>query len=256
MHNQAVLVKTPEQIAGIRKSSILAANTLQFAKKQIKAGMTSEELDDLIYEYITKHNGIPATLGYMNYPKSSCISINEVVCHGIPDQTAFKEGDIVKVDIATILDGYYGDNCATFSIGQISNEAQELIDITKRCLELGIDEVQPGQPLNNIGKAITNYAQFKQHSVVYEYAGHGVGCEFHEAPNVSHAALRIPGPIMQPGWVFTIEPMINTGVPKTMLNEADGWTVSTADGNLSAQFEHTILVTENGHEILTIPTEI
>jgi len=260
VNNNNVIVKTPTQIAGIRKSSVLAADALQYAGEQIQAGMTSLELNDLVHNYIVERGGIPATLGYpgsvSRYPKSCCISINEVVCHGIPDNRKFVEGDVVKVDIATILDTWFGDNCATFAIGEVSPEAKKLIRVTQECLEKGIAAVKPYKHLNEIGKAITKHARSNGCSVVFEYAGHGVGCQFHEHPNVSHAELRVLGPKMLPGWVFTIEPMINLGVPNTLLNEADGWTVRTADGKLSAQFEHTILVTEAGYEILTIPTKI
>lgn len=249
-----IIVKTPEQINGIRQASILAANTLKFAEQTIKIGMSSDELDTLIYNYIKEAGGIPACLGYMNFPASCCISVNEMVCHGIPDNRKFKNGDIVKVDVATILNGYFGDNCATFAIGEVSTEAKKLIEVTKECLQLGIEEVKPNAYLNNIGKAITKHAKKYNYGVVFEYAGHGVGCKFHEPPHISHAESKINGPKMIPGWVFTIEPMINLGVPNTLINEADKWTVRTADGKLSAQFEHTILVTENGHEILTIPT--
>lgn len=254
MVNKKIVVKNNYQIEGIRKASVLAANTLKFAGEQIKIGMTSDELDTIIYDYVNSNGGIPATLGYMGFPKSCCISINEIVCHGIPNDRQFKNGDIVKVDVATILNNFFGDNCATFAIGEISEDAKKIMTVAKECLQKGIDEVKPNAFLNNIGKAITKHAHANSCGVVFEYAGHGVGLNFHEPPNISHSALSVNGPKMLPGWVFTIEPMINLGVPNTLINETDGWTVRTADGKLSAQFEHTILVTKNGYEILTIPT--
>lgn len=253
--SQQPKVKTLEQIEGIRKASVLAANTLKYAGRMIQAGMRSEMLDALIYEYIKNAGGIPATLGYSGYPASSCISVNEIVCHGIPDKREFRDGDIVKVDIATILNGYYGDNCATFAIGEVSEDAKHVIRVSEECLYKGIEVVKPDNYLNQIGTVITAHAESQGCSVVYEYSGHGVGLAFHEAPKVSHAAVRTRGPKMLPGWIFTIEPMINIGNPKTRLNETDGWTISTKDGSLSAQFEHTILVTETGCEILTLADE-
>lgn len=252
MNTAKPTVKTEEQIEGIRKSSVLAANTLKYAGKMIQPGMRSELLDALVYEYIKDAGATPATLGYGGFPASSCISVNEVVCHGIPDKREFRDGDIVKVDIATILDGYFGDNCATFAIGEVSDDAKKVMRVAEECLYKGIEVVKPDRHLNDIANAITRHAVSEGCSVVYEYAGHGVGLQFHEAPNVSHAAVRPRGPKMKSGWIFTIEPMINLGDPETLLNEADGWTVTTKDGSLSAQFEHTILLTDTGCEILTV----
>lgn len=249
-----ILVKNKEQIYGIRKACKLAANTLKFAGENIKEGITANYLNDIIHNFILKYKGKPATLGYLNFPKSCCISINEQVCHGIPNDTVFKNGDIVKVDVATIFNGYFGDNCATFPVGEISIQAENLIKITKECLDLGIKQVKPNNYLNNIGNTIYNHATKNNYGVVFQYAGHGVGCEFHEAPNVSHTKSKDLGPKMQTGWIFTIEPMINIGNPVTFVNESDGWTVSTIDKSLSAQFEHTVLVTNDGYEILTIPS--
>jgi methionyl aminopeptidase len=253
MINQTVKAKTPKQIEGIRKSCTLAADALQFAGQTIEEGMTSNQLDLLVKKFIEEKGGTPAPLGYMGFPKSTCISINEVICHGIPNEKTFKDGDIVKVDVSTILDGFYGDNCATFKIGNVSPKAQKLINVTKECLKRGMDAVKPGVPLNNVGTAIEKYATKQGFSVVYEYSGHGTGLEFHEAPTITHIDVKSPGPTIKPNWIFTIEPMINAGKPKSLLIE-DGWTVETLDGKLSAQFEHTILVTDNGYEILTLPT--
>lgn len=247
-----ILVKNKEQIFGIRKACKLACQTLKFAEELVKPGVSTEYLNDLIHDFIIKNRGKPATLGYRNFPKSCCISINEVVCHGIPNKQVLLEGDIVKIDVATILNGFYGDNCATFPVGNISDVAKNLINVTKDCLQIGINEVKPNAFLNNIGNAIYNHATKNNYSVVFQYAGHGVGCEFHEEPNIIHTKSKDLGPKFQPGWIFTIEPMINIGSPFTMINEVDKWTVSTVDKSLSAQFEHTILVTNDGYEILTI----
>jgi methionyl aminopeptidase len=247
-----IIIKTPEQIDGIRKSSQLAGNTLKMIEGFIKEGVSTEYLDNIIEQYVRDHNAIPATLGYHGFPKSSCISLNEVVCHGIPSSsTILKEGDIFNIDITTILNGYYGDTSRMFSIGEISIKAQNLINVAEHCLNLGIQQVNPGNRFGNIGFAISRYAKAKGYSVVYEFCGHGCGIEFHEEPQVEHIARRNTGPVMQAGMTFTIEPMINEGKSKTKVDKEDGWTARTIDGKLSAQFEHTVLVTETGVEILT-----
>lgn len=248
----AIIIKTPEQIDGIRKSSQLAGQTLQFIKEYVKEGVSTAYLDNLIETYVRDHGAVPATLGYNGYTKSSCISLNEVVCHGIPNEkTILKPGDILNIDVTTILNGYYGDTSIMLSVGEISAAAQQLIDTTKHCLNLGIQQVAPGGRFGNIGFAIGRYAQAKGYSVVYEFCGHGVGVEFHEDPQVEHTGRRNTGDTMRPGMTFTIEPMINQGKPRTNIDKIDGWTARTVDGKLSAQFEHTILVTETGFEVLT-----
>lgn len=247
-----IVIKTPEQIEGIRKSGHLAALTLDYAEQFVKAGVNTEFIDDKIEEFILSHNAIPATKGYHGYPKSSCISLNNVICHGIPSkETILKDGDILNIDITTILDGYYGDTSRMFSVGEISGEAEKLIDTTWHCLDLGIEQVKPGNRFGNIGFVINRYAKAKGYSVVYEFCGHGVGIEFHEEPQVDHASRRNTGPVMKPGMIFTIEPMINQGRAKAEVDKNDGWTARTTDNKLSAQFEHTILVTETGYEVLT-----
>lgn len=247
-----IIIKTAEQIEGIRKSSQLAGNVLKMIEGYIKEGISTEYLDDLIEQYIRDHGAIPATLGYHGYPKSSCISLNEVVCHGIPSANiVIKEGDIFNIDVTTILDSYYGDTSKMYSLGEIPAKAQRLIDDTYHCLNLGIQQVKPGNYFGNIGFAISRYAQSKGHSVVYEFCGHGVGIDFHEDPQVEHVGRKNTGPMMKPGMIFTIEPMINEGKSRTKVDKHDGWTARTADGKLSAQFEHTILVTETGFEALT-----
>ena len=248
----AIIIKTPEQIDGIRKSSILAAQTLNYISDYVKAGVNTEHLDDLIHDFILKNNAIPATLGYNDFPKSSCISPNNVICHGIPSKkTILKDGDIVNIDVTTILDGYFGDTSRMFTIGEASKEAQNLMDVTKHCLNLGIQQVQPKNTFGNIGFAISKYAQAKGYSVVYEFCGHGVGLEFHEEPQVDHIARRNSGQLMKPGMIFTIEPMINMGKPRVTIDANDGWTARTKDNKLSAQYEHTILVTPDGFDVLT-----
>jgi methionyl aminopeptidase len=251
-NRMSILIKTEEQIEGIRKSSKLAAEVLVFIEEHIKEGVSTAYLDKLMDEYIRDHGAIPAPLNYMGYPKSTCISLNEVVCHGIPsEKTILKNGDIFNVDVTTILNGYYGDTSKMFWLGEISKLATDLIDSTYHCLELGIQQVKPGNYFGNIGFAISRFAQAKGYSVVYEFCGHGVGVDFHEEPQVEHIARRNSGPAMKPGMIFTIEPMINQGKAKTKIDKVDGWTARTSDGKLSAQYEHTILVTETGYEILT-----
>jgi methionyl aminopeptidase len=247
-----IIIKTPEQIEGIRKSSKLAAQTLDYVEQFVKEGVTTEFIDDKIEEFILSNNAIPAPKGYHGFPKSSCISPNNVICHGIPSiSTVLKEGDILNIDITTILDGYYGDTSRMFTVDSISSAADKLIETTLHCLDLGIEQVKPGNRFGNIGFVINRYAKAKGYSVVYEFCGHGVGIEFHEEPQVDHASRRNAGPEMKPGMIFTIEPMINQGRPKADVDKKDGWTARTTDNKLSAQFEHTILVTETGCEVLT-----
>ncbi len=249
---EKIIIKTPEQIEGIKKSSKLAASSLVYIKQFVKEGVSTEFLDQKIEEFVRSHGAIPATLGYNGYPKSSCISLNEVVCHGIPsEKTILKNGDILNIDVTTILNGYFGDTSKMYTVGEVSPAAQQLIEVTEHCLNLGIQQVIPDNYFGNIGFAIDRYARAKGYSVVYEYCGHGVGIHFHEAPQVDHAARRNSGPKMKPGMIFTIEPMINQGRPGTIVDEKDGWTARTVDKKLSAQFEHTVLVTETGYEILT-----
>ena len=247
-----IRIKTPEQIEGIRKSCKLAARTLDYAEQFVEAGINTEFIDDKIEEFILSHGAIPATKGYNGYPKSSCISPNNVICHGIPSKnTILKEGDILNIDITTILDGYYGDTSRMFSVGKVSKEAEELMDVAWRCLDLAIEQVKPGNRFGNIGFVISRLAKAKGYSVVYEFCGHGVGIEFYEEPQVDHTSRRNTGPVMKPGMIFTIEPMINQGRPKADIDKVDGWTARTIDNKLSAQFEHTILITPNGYEVLT-----
>lgn len=249
----SIVIKTAEQIEGIRKSSQLAAKTLNFIESHITEGVTTAKLDALMEEFIRDHGAIPAPLNYNGFPKATCISPNEVVCHGIPSEDIIlKPGDIFNIDVTTILDGYYGDTSRMFTLGDISAEAAKVIDVAEHSLNLGMQQVRPGNRFGNIGFAISRYAKAKGCSVVYEFCGHGTGIEFHEEPQVEHVARKNTGLKMQPGMIFTIEPMINIGGPRCVVDEVDEWTARTMDGKLSAQFEHTVLVTSTGIEILTI----
>lgn len=247
-----IIIKTAEQIEGIRKSSQLAGNTLKFISDYVKEGVNTLYLDNLIEEYMRDNGAIPATLGYHGYPKSSCISLNNVICHGIPNEkTILKEGDILNIDVTTILDDYFGDTSTMFTIGDITNQAAKLVEDTEHALYLGIEQVKPDNYFGNIGFAIGRFAKARKYGVVYEFCGHGIGLEFHEEPQVEHISHRNSGEIMKPGMIFTIEPMINMGKARAVIDENDGWTARTIDNKLSAQFEHTILVTKDGYEILT-----
>lgn len=247
-----IIIKNAEQIEGIRQSSRLAAKTLDYIGDYVKPGVSTSFLDSRIEEFILSHHAIPATKGYNGFPASSCISPNDVVCHGIPsEKTILREGDIINIDITTILNGYYGDTSRMYTIGEISPLAKNLIEVTRHCLDLGIQQVRPGNRFGNIGFVINRFARSKGFSVVYEYCGHGVGISFHEEPQVDHTSARKNGPVMLPGMIFTIEPMINEGRPQTMIDKNDGWTARTSDHKLSAQFEHTVLITPTGCEVLS-----
>lgn len=246
-----ILVKTKQQIEGIRKSCKLAAATLRHVAPFVKSGVTTEELNQICDKYIRDNGAISAPLGYMGYPKATCISINEVICHGIPGDRVLKEGDIVNIDVTTILNGYFGDTSTMFAIGEVSEDAKQLMAVTKKCVDIGIKQVRHGNHFSNIGYEIQRYALLQRCTVVYQFCGHGVGVQFHEEPEVSHcSSYKNVGPRMKTGMIFTIEPMINLGVPDAIIDE-DKWTARTADGMLSAQYEHTVLVTPKGFEILT-----
>jgi len=252
-----IFVKSEKQIDNIRKSCRLAAQTLQFIEPYLVPGAKTKDLDFLMETFIRDHKAIPAPLGYKTpnnispYPKSTCISLNEVVCHGIPDDRSLKDGDIVGIDVTTILEGYYGDTAKTFGIGKISEDAEHLLQVTKKCLEIGIKQVKPGGNTGEIGYAISKYALLQGCSIVEQYCGHGVGFYFHELPQIQHICKKDDGVIMYAGMIFTIEPMLNLGSPDVIIEE-DSWTVRTIDNMLSAQFEHTIAVTSEGYEILTL----
>lgn len=246
------MIKTPEQIEGIRQSGVINTGVLDLVASQIKEGMSTEEIDKLVYEYTMDHGAIPAPLNYEGFPKSVCTSINEVVCHGIPSEfDILEEGDIVNVDVSTVYKGYYSDASRMFVIGKAKPRVQKLVDVAREALRLGVGEAKPYSFLGNIGYVIEELARKNKFSVVTDFCGHGVGLEFHEDPEVEHVGRRNRGILIVPGMVFTIEPMINMGVPDVFIDEEDGWTVVTEDEKPSAQWEHTIVITDDGNEILT-----
>lgn len=246
--------KTPEQIEGMRQAGSVNGALMDEVRKIVRPGITTAAIDRFVHEYTLDHGYTPATLGYHGFPKSCCVSINEVVCHGIPsDDQMLREGDIVNVDLTTIVDGYYGDSSETFMIGEVPPEARHLVEVSARALLRGIDVVGPGQPLDRVAHAIDPYVRSEGCSVVRQYTGHGIGREFHERFSVyHHEAADNENVVMRPGMTFTIEPMINLGDYRVVTDAQDGWTVRTRDGSLSAQFEHTVLVTEEGAEVLTL----
>ncbi|MCU0422897.1 MAG: type I methionyl aminopeptidase [Bacteroidia bacterium] len=249
--NSKIIIKNAEQIDGIRRSSKLAAQTLKAVAPYVKAGVTTGYLNDIAEQFMRDHGAIPATLGYHGYTKASCISVNDVICHGIPGKLELREGDILNVDVTTILNGYYGDTSTMFTVGEVTPHAQQLIDVTQECLDLGITQCIPGKRIGDIGYVINKHAVKHGYSTVYEFCGHGIGLYFHEEPEVCHVAEANTGAVIQPGMIFTIEPMINAGKARAKVDKKDGWTARTIDGKLSAQFEHTILVTETIPEVLT-----
>ena len=246
------MLKTPEQIEGIKKSAALNTAVLDHVAANIKAGMSTADIDKLVYDYTTAHGGIPAPLGYEGFPKSVCTSINNEVCHGIPDEhVILEEGDIINVDVSTILDGYYSDASRMFAIGEVSEEAERLLRVTKECVELGLAAAKPWGHLGDIAHAINSHAQKHGYSVVEEIGGHGIGLEFHEEPFVSYVTPPGTEMVLVPGMIFTIEPMINEGSPEFFIDMDNGWTVYTEDDGLSAQIEYMVLITETGAEVLT-----
>jgi len=246
------LIKTPEQIEGIRRSGVVNTGVLDLVEQEIHAGMSTAEIDKLVYDYTVAHGAIPAPLNYEGFPKSVCTSINEVVCHGIPsEEEILREGDIINIDVSTILDGYYSDASRMFIIGKTSPEKERLVKVTRECLEIGAEAAKPWHFVGEIGKAIAKHAHRNGFTVVRDLCGHGVGLEFHEEPDVEHYDTRHKGMLLVPGMVFTIEPMINMGDWHVFIDEEDGWTVVTEDELPSAQWEHTFLMTEHGVEILT-----
>lgn len=248
-----IIKKNVEQIEGIRKSCKLAARCLDFIRPFVVPGVTTNELNSKLNNFIRDHNAIPAPLGYMNYPKETCISINEVICHGIPSDRVLLEGDILNIDVTTILDGYYGDTSSMYSVGEISQEAKELIEITKKSLYEGISVVKPNVAFNRIGNAITEFLKDTKYSIVDKFVGHGCGLKFHEDPKICHyvnGKFKNFGQKIEPNMIFTIEPMINLGSADCLILE-DRWTAITVDKKLSAQYEHMVLCTESGYEILT-----
>lgn len=245
------LIKSPEDIKLIKKAAAINNGVLDLIAEKIHAGMSTEEIDDLVYDYTTKHGGIPAPLGYEGFPKSCCTSVNDEVCHGIPDKKVIlKDGDIVNVDCTTIYKGHYADASRMFMIGKVSDKARKLVEVTKECLEAGVAAVRPWGHFGDIGAAIQEIAHRNGYSVVVDFCGHGVGNDFHEDPYVQHVGTRGKGMVIAPGMCFTIEPMINEGTARLYIDADNGWTAYTADGKLSAQWENTLLVTDNSVEVL------
>ncbi len=245
-----VHIKTPEEIEKMRATCRLAAQVLEFIEPHVKAGVTTNELNDLCDRFIRDHNAIPAPLNYYGFPKSICTSVNEVVCHGIPGKQKLKDGDIVNLDITTILDGYHGDTSKTYQIGKVSEQAKKIDRVAKEALKRGIAAVRPGATLGDIGHAIQSYTEGEGCTVVREYCGHGIGRSFHEDPQVLHYGKPGRGLRLREGMVFTVEPMVNIGKRDIKVLK-DDWTVVTKDGSLSGQYEHTVVVTADGVEVLT-----
>ena len=250
MRNEPVTLHDEEGFAGMRKAGRLAAETLDFITPHIKAGVTTLELNDLCHQFITDHGAIPAPLDYKGFPKATCISVNHVVCHGIPSEKTLHDGDILNIDITTIVDGWYGDTSRMFWVGDVSVKAKRLTEVTYEAMMRSIRMVKPGVTLGDIGHAIQSYAEAARFSVVRDFTGHGLGRVFHAAPTVLHYGAPGEGLVLEEGMIFTIEPMINTGTWQVKIL-SDGWTAVTRDRGLSAQFEHSIGVTKDGVEIFT-----
>lgn len=245
------MIKTPAQIEGVRRAGIVNNRILDLVGEMIKPGITTEDINTLVHESTIRLGGIPAPLNFEGYPKSVCTSINEVVCHGIPDpKRVLLEGDIINVDVTTIVDGYYADASRMYCIGEVSPEASKLVRVTKESVELALKEARAWGHLGDIGAAISQHIYANGFTVVREIGGHGVGLDFHEEPWVSHIGTRGTDMLLVPGMIFTIEPMVNAGKPDVVQDDEDGWTIYTKDGSLSAQWEYTVLITEQGPEVL------
>lgn len=249
----SVKPKTPEEIEGMRIAGRLAAEVLEMIAPRVEVGMTTGDIDRICHDYIVnEQNAIPAPLNYNGFPKSICTSVNDVICHGIPSDTKkLKNGDIINIDVTVIKDGWHGDTSIMLGVGDVPKHAERLINTTQECLYKALAIVRPGTRLGDIGHVIQTHAESHYYSVVREYCGHGIGKIFHEEPQVLHYGKAGTGLVLEEGMTFTIEPMINAGKRHTKLNKKDGWTVTTRDGRLSAQWEHTIAVTADGCEVLT-----
>jgi methionyl aminopeptidase len=254
--NRIVRLHGAEAFEGMRRAGRLAAATLDFITPHIKPGVTTGELDRLCHDYILQHDAVPAPLGYRGFPKSICTSVNHVVCHGIPGDKRLVEGDILNIDVTTILDGWHGDTSRMFFVGEVGVRARKLVDVTYEAMMRGIAAVKPGNTLGDIGHAIQSFAEAQRFSVVRDFCGHGLGRIFHEAPSVLHYGEPGTGLVLREGMLFTVEPMINAGRWEVKVL-SDGWTAVTKDRSLSAQFEHSVGVTAEGCEIFTLsPAEL
>ena len=245
-----IRIKDPEEIEGIRKAGQLVVETLDMIESHIRPGLTTNEINTLVHDITIKNNAVPAPLNYRGFPKSVCTSVNEVICHGIPSDYALKDGDIINVDVTPILNGYYADAGKTFFVGTPDPDAEKIVAVARESLRIGLSMARPGNTVGDIGWAIQKYAEGQSCSVVRDFVGHGVGCDFHEPPQIPHFGRKGEGIILIPGMVFTIEPMINLGKKELNILE-DRWTAITRDGSLSAQFEQTLLITEDDFESLT-----
>lgn len=246
------IIKSTAQIDGIRESGKVNTKVLDYISEHIHIGMSTEEINELVNHKMKELGGIPATLGFEGYPKSVCTSVNNEVCHGIPsDNVILKDGDIINVDVTTIFEGYYADASRMFCLGEVSNERKRLVDVARKAIDVGLEQAKPWNFLGDIGQAINDFVRSNRYSVVREIGGHGIGIEFHEEPYVSYVSKKGTEMLLVPGMVFTIEPMVNMGKPYVVQNKENGWTITTKDGKDSAQWEVTVVITEDGYEILT-----
>ena len=256
--SEHVVIKSPSEIEAMRVTCRLAAQVLHEAGKLVRPGISTEDINEFVHTFILQHDAIPAPLNYRGFPKSVCTSVNDVVCHGIPSRKEIlKDGDIINIDVTTIVDGFHGDTSRTYFVGTPSPEAKKLVEVTEESMWRGIRAVKPGARIRDIGEAIQTYAEGFGYGVVREYVGHGVGRVFHEAPQIPHYKSKGANPRLRPGMTFTIEPMINAGRRDIKEDRKgnrpyDGWTIVTRDRSLSAQWEHTVLVTDSGYEVLTL----
>ena len=250
--SEMIIKKSPDEIKKMREAGRIVAEVLEIMEERVKPGVTTEELDRLAEEYIRSRGGVPSFLGYQGFPRSICTSVNDVVVHGIPDGTRLREGDIVGIDVGVILDGYHADAARTYAVGEVGERAKRLMEVTKRALEAGIEACRPGNRLGDISHSIERVVKEGGFSVVVQFVGHGIGREMHEEPQVPNFGPPGRGPLLEPGMTFALEPMVNEGGYEVYVDR-DGWTVRTVDGKLSAHYEHTVAVTEEGPLVLTLP---
>jgi methionyl aminopeptidase len=249
--SRRITIHKPEDFAGMRRAGKLAAETLDMITAHVRPGISTGEIDKICHDYMVERGAIPATLGYRGYTKSSCTSVNHVVCHGIPGDRVLVDGDIINIDVTVILDGWHGDSSRMYVAGEASTKAKLLMDVTYEAMMKGIAAIRPGATLGDIGHAIQVHVEKHRFSVVRDFCGHGIGRHFHEPPNILHFGRPGEGPKLKPGMFFTVEPMVNAGRPEVKILD-DGWTAVTRDRSLSAQFEHMVAVTETGVEIFTL----